>query len=286
MTIGIIVRLALVVGWLGLFIPHVIHHTAPGLGLTQRESAATILSVNVGREFLFDLTRQNMAGRLGTCRMSFLRVEQGFELETELRIDDLNHLAPGLALLPQMREQPSRSVRLQLTELIDAQQRLLSLTASGSAFGMSVTADGTVKADGLHGTYSLESAGPTPFHLPEIGADAGQGSDLALNLPPGLIAGDRFTTRLLTPDFAKMKLGATTAVFTAIAEEKCATAAGERTLLKVEMHVDARLMSLLWCDHDGIVYRSQPQNGGLELRLQQIRMVGGDILWPPESATK
>ena len=158
MTIGIIVRLALVIGWLSLFIPHVIHHTAPSFGLTQRDSAATMLSVNVGREFLFDLTRQNMAGRLGTCRMSFLRVEQGFELETELRIDDLNHLAPGLALLPQMREQSIRSVRLQLTELLDAQQRLLSLTASGSAFGMSVTADGTVKADGLHGTYSLESA--------------------------------------------------------------------------------------------------------------------------------
>lgn len=286
MTIGIIVRLALVIGWLSLFIPHVIHHTAPSFGLTQRGSPNTMLSVNVGREFLFDLTRQNMAGRLGTCRMSFLRVEQGFELETELRIDDLNHLAPGLALLPQMREQSIRSVRLQLTELLDAQQRLLSLTANGSAFGMQLTADGIVKADGLRGTYSLANDGPTPFHLPEIGKDAGQGSDLALNLPPGLVPGDRFTTRLLTPDFAHMKLGATTAIFTAIAEETCATAAGERTLLKVEMHVDARLMSRLWCDHDGIVYRSQPQNGGLELRLQQIRMIGGDILWPPESATK
>ena len=298
MTSGIIVRLALVIGWLGLFIPHVIHHAAPGFGLTKRGSPAatsSVLSVNVGREFLFDLTRKNMVGRLGTCRMSFLRVEQGFELETELRIDDLNHLAPGLALLPllsqkpqmpQLQEQQTRTVRLQLTELIDAQQRLLSLTANGSAFGMQLAVEGIVKTDGLHGTYTLANDGPIPFHLPEVGADAGQGSDLVLNLPPGLVPGDRFSTRLLTPDFAKLKLGATTAVFSAIAEETCATAAGERTLLKVEMHVDARLMSLLWCDHDGIVYRSQPQNGGLELRLQQIRMVGGDILWPPESATK
>lgn len=296
MTSGIIVRLALVIGWLGLFIPHVIHHAAPGLGLTQRGSPAatsSVLSVNVGREFLYDLTRKNMAGRLGTCRMSFLRVEQGFELETELRIDDLNHLAPGLSLLPafsQMpqipQEQQTRPIRLQLTELIDAQQRLLSLTANGSAFGMQLTVDGIVKADGLHGTYTLANDGPTSFHLPEVGTDAGQGSDLALNLPPGLVPGDRFTTRLLTPDFAQLKLGATTAVFSAIAEETCATAAGERTLLKVEMHVDTRLMSRLWCDHDGIVYHSQPQNGSLELRLQQIRKVGGDILWPPESATK
>jgi hypothetical protein len=286
MNIGNFIRLVFVIAWLALFIPHVVHHAAPGLGLSQRGNAATMLSVNLGKEFLYDLVRIGAPGRLGTCRMSFLRVENGFESETELRISDLGNLAPGLSLLPHMREQNIRAVRLQLTELLDAQQHLLSLTANGSAFGMQLTAEGTIEADGLHGTYTLANDGPIPFHLPEIGQDAGQGSDLAMNLPPGLEPGDRFTTRLLTPDFARMKLGATSAIFSAIAQEKCFTVAGERDLLKVEMHVDARLMSTLWCDENGVVYRSRQQNGSMEMRLNQIRATGGDILWPPESATK
>ena len=285
-NIGNVIRLALVIAWLALFIPHVVHHVAPGLGLSQRGNVATMLSVNLGREFLYDIVRDNAAGPLGTCRMSFMRAENGFEFETELRFSDLNFLAPGIALLPQMREQSIRAVRLQITELLDAQQHLLSLTANGSAFGMQLTAEGTIEADGLHGTYTLANDGPIPFHLPEVGQDAGQGSDLAMNLPPGLEPGDRFTTRLLTPDLARMKLGATTAIFTAIAQEKCFTVAGERDLLKVDMHIDARLMSTLWCDENGVVYRSRQQNGRMEMRLTQIRVLGGDILWPPESATK
>jgi hypothetical protein len=286
MNIGNFIRLVIVIAWLALFIPHIVHHVAPGLGLSQRGNAATMLSVSLGKEFLYDLVRISAPGHLGTCRMSFLRVENGFESETELRISDLGNLAPGLSLLPQMREQSIRAVRLQLTELLDARQHLLSLTANGSAFGMQLTAEGTIKADGLHGTYTLANDGPIPFHLPEIGHDAGQGSDLAMNLPPGLEAGDRFTTRLLTPDFTRMKLGATTGIFSAIAQEKCLTVAGERSLLKVEMYIDARLMSTLWCDENGVVYRSRQQNGSMEMRLNQIRMIGGNILWPPESATK
>ena len=285
-NIGNFIRLALVIAWLALFIPHVVHHVAPGLGLSQRGNAETILSVNLGREFYYDIVRDNTSGRLGTCRMSFMRVEKGFESETELHYSDLNSIAPGIAWLPQMREQSVRAVRLQLTELLDAQQHLLSLTANGQAFGKELTAEGNIAADGLHGTYSFDHAESVPFHLPEVGQDAGQGSDLAMNLPPGLKPGDRFTTRLLTPDIAHMKLSATTAIFNAIALEKCATVAGERSLLKVDMQVDDRLMSTLWCDEYGVVYRSRQQNGSMEMQLTQIRMIGGDILWPPESATK
>lgn len=285
-NIGNFIRLALVIAWLALFIPHVVHHVAPGLGLSQRGNAETLLSVNLGREFHYDIVRGNTSGRLGTCRMSFMRVEKGFESETELHFSDLNSIAPGIALLPQMREQSVRAVRLQLTELLDAQQHLLSLTANGLAFGKELTAEGTIAADGLHGTYSFDHAESVPFHLPEVGQDAGHGSDLAMNLPPGLKPGDRFTTRLLTPDIAHMKLSAITAFFNAIALEKCATVAGERSLLKVDMQVDDRLMSTLWCDENGVVYRSRQQNGSMEMQLTQIRMIGGDILWPPESATK
>lgn len=283
MRLGTLIRLALVLSWLALFIPHVVGHAAPGLGLSARGGSAGMLAANVGKEFAYDLVRASGELRLGTCRLGFLRVEKGFELETELRLDDVGRLAPGLGLLPQLREAKARDVRLQLTELLDDQQRLVSISANGRAFGMDLVADGTIAADGLHGTYTFAAGTAMPYHLPEIGGDAGQGSDLALSLPPGLKPGDRFTTRLLSPDYARMRLGATTAVFTAVEQEDIATAAGQLRLLKVEMQVDARLMSHLWCDANGTVYRSRQEAGGLELRLTRIRVVGGEILWPPEA---
>lgn len=285
MGLGTVIRVAVVVGWLALFVPHVVRHVAPGLGLSARDDAGGMLAVNLGKEYHYDLVRST-GGRVGTCRLSFQRQEQGFKLETELQVDDLGKLAPGLGLLPQLREAASRMVRLQLTELLDSDKHLTSLTANGRAFGMELLADGKIAADGLRGSYTLDENQPTPYHLPEIGADAGQGSDLALNLPPGLEPGDQFTTRLLSPDYTRMRLSATTAVFTALAHESLSTIAGPRALLKVEMQVDARVVSHLWCDDNGTVYRSRQQDGGMELRLRQINEVGGDILWPPQAATK
>lgn len=285
MGLGTVIRLAVVVGWLALFVPHIVRHAAPGLGLSARDNAGGVLAANLGKEYLYDLIRSS-GGRVGNCRLSFRQLEQGYELETEVRLDDLGKIAPGLGLLPQLREATSREIRLQLTELLDANQRLQSLTASGRALGMELLADGKIGADGLRGTYTLDENPANPYHLPDIGADAGQGSDLALNLPPGLEPGDRFTTRLLSPDYTQMRLTARTAVFTAVEHESLSTIAGPRALLKVEMQVDARVVSLLWCDGNGTVYRSRQQDGGMELRLMQIREVGGKILWPPGAATQ
>lgn len=285
MGLGTVIRLVVVVGWFAVFVPHVVRHAAPGLGLSARDDATGMMAANLGKEYHYDLVRAT-GGRLGTCRLSFQQIEQGFELETELRLDDLGKLAPGLGLLPQLREAASREVRLQLTQLLDNGQHLTSLAASGRAFGMEIIADGKIGADGLRGSYTLDEHQPTTYHLPEIGADAGQGSDLALNLPPGLEPGDRFTTRLLSPDYTRMRLSATTAIFTALEHESLSTLAGPRALLKVEMQADARVVSHLWCDGNGTVYRSRQQDGGMELRLKQINEVGGRILWPPQAATR
>ncbi len=286
MRLGTLIRLVLLLAWLALFVPHVVEHAAPGLGLSARDGAAGMLAANVGKEFAYDLVRAPDEAHLGTCRLGFERAEAGFTLETELRLADLSRLAPGLGLLPQLREARSREVRLQLTQRLDARQQLVGISANGRAFGMELNAVGSVEADGLRGTYTFADGAPTAYHLPEIGRDAGQGSDLALSLPPGLEPGDRFTTRLLSPDYARMRLGATTAVFTAVERESCLTAAGPLQLLKVEMQVDARVMSHLWCDAGGTVYRSRQQAGGMELRLTQIRIIGGGILWPPAAATR
>jgi hypothetical protein len=287
MTLGNLIRLAVVIGWLALFIPQVVSHAAPGLGLTSRGGANGMLAANLGKQYSYALVRANGNVRLGTCSLRFERSddEQGFKLETNLRLDDLGMLAPGLSLLPLLREASSRVVDLLLVEHLDEKQHLKSLAANGRALGLELVADGKIGADGLRGTYALGEAAASPYHLPEIGKDAGQGSDLALNLPPGLEPGDRFTTRLLSPDYANMKLSATTAVFTALQLESVSTAAGPLPLLKVEMQVDARVISHLWCDANGTVYRSRQQDGGMELRLTKTQEIGGEILWPERSTT-
>lgn len=285
LTLGNLIRLVVVIGWLALFIPQVVRHAAPGLGLDDRGGASGMLAANLGKEYTYDLVRANGNLRLGTCSLSFERAEQGFTLQTILTLDDLGKLAPGLSLLPQLRDAGTRFVYLSLTEVLDQQQHLKSLKANGRAFGLELLVDGAIGVDGLRGTYTLGETAPAPYHLPEIGKDAGQGSDIALNLPPGLEPGDRFTTRLLSPDYANMKLTATTAVFTAQQLEPVLTANGSRTLLKVEMQVDARVISHLWCDANGTVYRSRQQDGGMELRLTRINVVGGEILWPPNPVT-
>jgi hypothetical protein len=285
MTLGNFIRLAVVIGWLALFIPHVVRHAAPGLGLNSRDAANGMLAANLGKEYAYELVRANGNVRLGTCSLAFVREEQGYQLETNLQLDDLGKLAPGIALLPQLRESSARNVRLKLDEQLDEQQHLISIKGSGRAFGLDFDASGEIGADGMRGTYTLGGAAPAPFHLPEIGKDAGQGSDLALNLPPGLKPGDRFTTRLLSPDYANMKLSATTAVFTALQHESVPTANGPLGLLKVEMQVDSRVISHLWCDANGTVYRSRQQDGGMELLLTRIQAIGGEILWPQRSTT-
>lgn len=284
-TLGVLVRLAVVIAWLVLFLPHVVKHAAPGLGIGARDNAGEMLAANLGKEYHYDLIRTT-GGRLGTTRLSFERTEQGFKLETELRLDDLGKLAPGLALLPQLRDAGTREVRVLLSQQLDDARKLTALTANGRAFGLDLVASGRVGPDGLRGTYTFAEGTATPYHLPEITADAGQGNDLALNLPPGLEPGERFTTRLLSPDYAGMRLTATTAVFTALQHESVPTPAGPLALLKVEMQVDARVMSHLWCDDKGTVYRSRQNDGGMELRLTRINEVGGRILWPPGLATQ
>lgn len=284
-ALGALVRIAVVIAWLALFIPHVVRHAAPGLGIGARDNLGGMIAANLGKEYRYDLIRAT-GGRLGTTRLSFERNELGFKLETELWLEDLGKLAPGLALLPRLQEAEARDVRVTLSEQLDEARKLSGLTASGRAFGMELNAEGRVTADGLRGTYTFADSPATPYHLPEIGADAGQGNDLALNLPPGLEPGDRFTTRLLSPDYTKMKLTATTAVFIAMQHESIPTAAGALALLKVEMQVDARVVSHLWCDTTGTVYRSRQHDGGMELRLTRINEVGGKILWPPGQATQ
>jgi hypothetical protein len=283
MTLGALIRLLIVAAWLALFTRHLVSHAAPGLGLAAGHDLGAVLRANLGREFLYDLVQESRTAaprQLGSSRLAFAREERGYQLETALELNDPGQLA-ALALLLKGGAGAPRRITLRIVQHLDQELRLVALNADGAFFGTAFSAEGTVDEHGISGSWRLEDGPATPLAVPGIGSDDNQGMDLVITLPPGLKTGDRFASRLLSPDVANLRLVAKTAVFTALGLETVATRAGERALLAVGMSVDGRAVASLWCDEHGTVYRTR-QAGGPTLLLRQVREVGGDILWPAD----
>jgi hypothetical protein len=281
MSIGALIRVVIVVAWASFFIVHIIKHAAPGLGLTERNAFSTALAKNLGRSYVYDLQRHTSAKqiRIGECILSFQRNENGFEIETILHVDDLALIAPSLAFFPSMNEKKSRQMRVTMTEYLDAKRRLIAVKGSGNVLGLEASGEGTVTEEGLSGTFSMDNGTPTAFKRPEIKSDVSNGNDLVVTLPPGLSPGEKFTARMISPDISSFSLNAVTAIYSVEQSETVTTAAGDLNLLRVVMQVNNRTVSTLWCDKDGVVYRSRQQDG-MELSLSSIREIGGNILWP------
>ncbi len=287
MRFGTLLRFLFVAGWAVFLSIHITHHAAPGLGLTERNAFSTALAKNLGRTYVYHLQRSstNAPQKIGECTTSYLRTENGFELETTLHVDDLGVLAPSLNLLPALRNASSRQMHLRLTEVLSNERFLIGLRGSGNLLGLEAEGDGLVNDTGLHGTYILEDGAPTPFHVPTITSAAANGNDFAVTLPPGLQIGDRFTSQLLSPDITALKLKTITAIYTVLPKETLTTVAGQLSVFRVQMEVDNRKVATLWCDDQGTVFLSR-QKDGMELSLATIREIGGNILWPPALVTK
>jgi hypothetical protein len=287
MSFGAVIRIMIVVGWATLFIGHIVKHAAPGLGLTERNAFATALATNLGRTYVYTVQRQTTAKpqRIGECSRSFQRNENGFELETILHLDDLGMLAPPgiIALFPSLSDKSSRQLHVRMTEYLNAERQLIRLEGSGKLFGLEAQGEGDVTAAGLTGSYRIDGGTPTPFSRSEITSTVSNGNDFAVTLPPGLIPGDRFTSRMVSPDISKFTLSAATAVYTVEPKEVITTTTGKSSLLRVSMQVENRPVATLWCDDSGTVYRSHQQDG-MELMLTSIRENGGGIIWPPAVA--
>lgn len=286
MTFGALIRLLIVAAWLALFVRHLVTHVAPGFGLEQGHDIGAVLRANVGREFLYDLVQESRSGsprNIGSSLLSFAREEHGYQLETTLELTDPGQLGPLALLIKSTADAPKR-ITLRIAQHLDQELRLTSLNATGALLGITFSADGVMKEHGLEGSWRMDEGPATPITIPGISRDDNQGMDLVISLPPGLKAGDRFTSRLLSPDIANLRIEAKTAIFAALAPESVNTHAGSLLLLRVEMTVDTRAVATLWCDERGTVYRTR-QTSGPTLLLKQVREVGGDILWPPSEPT-
>lgn len=281
MTIGALIRLLIVTAWLTLFVRHLVTHLAPGFGLEQGHDIGVVLRANLGREFLYDLVQESRSApprHIGRSQLSFAREENGYQLETTLELTDLGQLG-ALAMLMKSGDGPKR-ISLLIVQKLDQELRLTSMRATGKLLGTSFSAEGAINERGLDGNWRIDDGPATPITIAGISRDDNQGMDLVISLPPGLKPGDRFTSRLLSPNIAAMKIEAKIAIFTAVTPEAVITRAGEKPLLKVEMSVDAKTVATLWCDERGTVYRTRQANGPT-LLLEQVREIGGNILWPP-----
>ena len=282
MTIGALIRLLIVAAWLALFVRHLVTHVAPGFGLARGHDIGAVLRANLNHEFLYDLVQESRTAlprHIGSSQLSFAREENGYLLETSMELTDLGQLGPLALLIKSAADAPKR-ITLRIAQTLDQELRLTSLRANGALFGTTFSAEGVVSDRGLDGSWRIDEGPATPITFPGISHNDNQGMDLVISLPPGLKPGDRFTSRLLSPDIANLRVEAKTAIFTATAPDMVTTHAGQLSLLKVEMTVDARTVASLWCDDRGTVYRTRQANGPT-LLLKEVREIGGAILWPP-----
>ena len=273
MSLANAIRASLVIGWLVLFGNHALHYALPDLGLQDRHDFAAVVNANLDREFTYQLLPEQGPGMhhpMGTCTLSLTRDESRFLLTTELRLTD--HAIDVMldALLPQMQNSThDKSLRLTVKETLDEHLHLDEVQATGSAHGHSVSATGHVGATGLAGTWSLDDTSPTPYLLPEITPLTTQGLDVAISLPPGLSPGDRFTSHMVNPDLLKLSAHRAIAVFQVRGREAVRTLHGELELLRVDLEVDGKPYSSLWCDASGTVYRSVQSGSHLALMLDR-----------------
>lgn len=286
MSIANVIRIAIVASWLVLFGSHALHYALPDLGLQDRHDFAAVVNANLDRSFTYVLVPEpytQSAHPLGTCTLSLERDESHFLLKTDMQFTDHSFDAMVDVLLPPITAaKHDKRLTLSISESLDEHLHLDTVQAQVNAHGHTITASGKVSDTGLAGTYEIDASGPTPFVLPEITPVTTQGLDVAISLPPGLKPGERFSSHMVNPDLLKLSAHRTVAVFQAKSHETIRTWHGDMNLLRVDMEVDGKPYSSLWCDSRGTVYRSVQNGSRMALMLDSTSDLAHDgrILWP------
>ncbi|HYE03880.1 MAG TPA: hypothetical protein VEL07_00045 [Planctomycetota bacterium] len=289
MRIGLIIRCALIAGWLGLFGWHVVRHAAPTLGLVERHDLGAVLSVQLDRVLTYRL-RQNRDSRrsLGECTVWFSRDDTRFRIDHRLILGDLGVLIPGAGGGRAHPVVAGRDIDLALDLIYDDRFRLVEVEGHATLLrpmAIDVTFSGTVDHRGLDLGYDLgDDGGEQRILIADIGRDSGHAAFLVPTLPPGLEVGDRHGVPLIDPQRLIASGGASArsrGVMRAVVREDVATAAGPLRLLRVVFEVDGKHQSTAWCDAEGTVYRATIEALPIVAELTGIRVHGADAIWPP-----
>lgn len=277
MSFGVIIRIALVVGWLALVTIHLVRHALPGLGVAERRDFAATLAQQIDRTLVYAVRAQDRD--LGRCTLSFEREEAGYRLTTDLDLSGL----PGMTGLPGMLGNPGvgSGSRLRATaeQRYDDRLRLVGLRGHGDVYGLALSLTATIDHRGLHGTVDMAGVS-RPIEVADLGGAADQGFAFALSLPPGLVVGERFRTTLTDIDWTLVPRRVV-AVFTVEAHDEVHTVAGLRSLMRVSMVQDSTPSGTLWCDDHGTVYRMAMERAAVTMDLQSITHASDGRIWPP-----
>lgn len=287
---GRLLRLALVLLWLGLTGWYVVRQVLPDLGLAPEGDANALLAgrMNTVQHYrlLWRPEPTHAATVIGTCSLGAETDDVGVRLEMRLDIRDTGFIPGGDMLRRAIGGKRGKGLRLNVVELLDASMRLRGLEASGEVFGVSFSAEGPVDHRGLALTWKAGGTGGEHL-IPEVRPQRIAGGELAAGLPPGLQPGGSFTTRISTIDPAGLRLATKEAVFVVTGREEQRTAAGRAELNAVEMRIEGRRVAVLHCDARGVVHRQELLDAGLIIELEHITNQVGAELWPlpaPEAA--
>lgn len=271
---GFVIRIALVLVWLGLLGVHIVRHALPGFLVSERHDLAATLTRQVGRILHYEVRSGSEA--LGSTSISFETEDAGYRLETTL---DLAHL-PGLDALklPGLDANGEGGLRASATQRLNHRLEMTAMVAEGQVLGLDLRLNGSVDDQGLHGVMAINGY-EQQLEIPDLERGAGQGFGFALSLPPGLTPGDEFRTTVLDIGMS-LKPAHVVAVFTVGAKERIDTADGPLDLLRVAMAKAGEAHATLWCDDDGTVYRSRMARSELSLDLRSIHDRSAGRIWP------
>ncbi len=288
MRLGVIIRLTLVAGWIGLFGWHVVRHAAPTLGLVERHDLGAVLAAQIDRVLSYRLRQSGDSRReLGECTVWFSRDDTRFRIDHRLIVTDLGSLIPG----GDRRRGDGRDLDLSLDLIYDDRFRLVEIEGQATmARPMELVANfsGTIDHRGLDLRYDWGDGDEQHLLIADIGRDSAQAALLVPTLPPGLAVGDRYSVPLLDPQRLIASGGATArsrGMVSAEAWETVATAAGPLRLLRVVFETEGKRQSTAWCDDQGTVYRASLESFPIVAELTRIRMHGGEVVWPILEAT-
>jgi len=284
--LGGVVRVAVVLGWLGFYGWHVARYALPGLGLVERRDLAALLAVHLERAFTY---RVLTASRrvIGRGDLTVQQDDTRFRIDSALDLDELPVPVLALAGLPdgEPRVGQAHLLSLRAGATFDDRYRLIAVDGSLNFLAMQAVVRASTGPGGLSGRIEVDGLG-TPFarDFAVPGADQVQGLSLIPCLPPGLRVGDRFTARQLAFDATALRPTLATAVYTV--EQATTVPAGRQSVavLEVAVQVDGKPQSTLWCDQHGTVYLMRTAEGGMQLELTAVRVLNGPALWPPDKA--
>lgn len=277
---GTIVRIALLLAWLGIYGHHASGHLAIGLGLIERRDLRAVLLAHLDHRYRYEVLVG--AEPRGHLNLSYGQRDTDYDVSLELQLHSLDWLevmlpAESLPMLGVRRGGLAASrLQCRFTTVFDFRFQLARIKVEGRALGMDLGFTGDIASDGLRGLLVLPQMGirDHPVLLPQLNARRAASLQPALAMPPGLRSGERFLIDSVDPKPGPPWIDISTLEVVVRGRDP-----GTATLLQVDLRsVRGDTVARLLVDERGAVHRAEEPGGGMSLRLLSIHRQG-ELQW-------